>query len=99
MKHPPKEYIQDNITRIGYGLDYPLDAVFDIPSVRVVGNGMAIIEGCRGLIDYAAGRITIDLGEYSATIFGSDLVMENLAKGAMNVTGRISSVSFDRRAV
>lgn len=99
MKGAAKETFQNSVVRVGYGLDYPLDAAFDLPSVRVVGDAMAIIEGCRGLVDYAVNRITIDLGRYTASIYGSGLVMENLSRGAMNITGKISSISFDKRTV
>ncbi len=97
MKRVTKQTAQETIARIGYGIDYPLDAVLDVPSIRVVGNGLAIIEGCRGLVDYVGNRITIDLGDYVASVYGSELVMENLSKGAMNITGRISSISFDKK--
>ncbi len=97
MKQETKQLVQQTAVRIGYGLDYPVDALLDVPSVRVVGNGLVIVEGCRGLIDYVGNRITVDLGDLVAAVYGSELVMESLTRGALNITGRISSITFDKR--
>ncbi|MEG1651566.1 MAG: YabP/YqfC family sporulation protein [Oscillospiraceae bacterium] len=98
MKNSSKSAVSEKIADIAYGMDYPVDAIFDIPSVRIVGSNIAIIEGCKGLIEYSNNRISINLGAFEISLFGNELVMENLSKTVMNVTGGISSIAFDKRA-
>lgn len=95
MKQKNKQSLKRSVLKIGYGIDYPLDAAMDVPSVRIIDRSIAVIEGCKGLVDYRQDRVTMDLGEHTVTFYGSDLVLETLCKGSMNITGIISSAAFD----
>ena len=95
MNQNNQKGLRRTILNLGYGIDYPLDAAMDVPSLRIVDRSIVIVEGCKGLIDYRNDRITIDLGNYAVSVFGKELVMETLTKGSMNVIGKIMSVCFD----
>ncbi len=83
---------------LAHQMDYPVDAFLDIPSMHFTGSSSLVVEGCRSLLEYSDTRITFDLGDFTASLFGSGLVLGNLSSTAMDVTGAISSLTFDKRA-
>ncbi len=77
------------------GMDYPLDAVFDMPSIRVSGTTGAVAENCRGILFYSSERLVLDMGDYTATIDGSGLTMRELSTAQLSVDGSIQIICIE----
>ena len=98
MKKRLKHAAGEAVREMAHRMDYPIDAFLDIPSLHFTGMDSLVVEGCRSLLEYSDSRITFDLGDYTASLFGSGLMLGNLSGSAMNVTGAIRSLTFDKRA-
>ena len=83
---------------LAHRMDYPVDAFLDTPALHFTGDNELVVEGCRSLLEYGGSRITFDLGDFTVTLVGTGLALANLSGSAMNVSGRIGSVTFDRKA-
>ncbi len=79
------------------GMDYPVDAVFDVPSIRITGMFEAMAENCRGILFYSSDRLVLDMGDYTATIDGRNLVINELSSAQLSVDGEIQIICFEGR--
>ncbi len=83
------------LARVSKDIDYPLDAVFDIPAIRLTGRFSALAENCRGILFYSSDRLVLDMGEYQACINGEKLTLRGLSRAEMMIEGNIKIVCFD----
>jgi sporulation protein YqfC len=63
-------------------------------SVVLYGNKQAIIEGCKGVVDYCEEFLKLDLGKLVLKISGRDLVIESYVYEELELKGEIVSVEF-----
>ena len=63
-------------------------------SVVLYGNKQAIIEGCKGVVDYSEEFLKLDLGKLVLKISGRDLVIESYVYEELELKGEIVSVEF-----
>ena len=62
--------------------------------VVLYGNKQAIIEGCKGVVDYCEEFLKLDLGKLVLKISGRDLVIESYVYEELELKGEIVSVEF-----
>ncbi len=63
-------------------------------SVVLYGNRQAIVEGCKGVVDYSEEFLKLDLGKLVLKINGRDLVIESYVYEELELKGEIVSVEF-----
>ncbi len=63
-------------------------------NVELYGNKRAIIEGCKGVVDYNEEFLKIDLGNITLKVTGRDLVIESYIYEQIDLKGEIVSVEF-----
>ncbi len=76
-------------------MDYPEDALFDCPGIHILGREGLSVEGCRGVLLCAEDRIVLDMGEFTATIYGSSLSIDELSIARLEISAEITALAFD----
>ena len=69
-----------------------------LPFIQARGNKEFCIEGCKGIIEYDAGRIKLNTGKMSLTLEGENLVIGSFSDIQTVISGNIITVSFDTDA-
>lgn len=62
--------------------------------VRVSRGNTAVVDGCRGIVDYYGDRITLRTCDGSLTFTGQELSVENLTDRGAEVKGKIEKIEF-----
>lgn len=69
-------------------------ALYGAPALHAVCGGALEIENCRGILQYDAQRLRLDMGAWTVTIEGDGLTVEQFQKSMMTVRGNVFSVHF-----
>lgn len=64
------------------------------PKIELNSNREAVIEDCRGIIEYYENRIKINLGKGTVTFSGSGLHIGCMSENSALITGNIQTVEF-----
>lgn len=86
---------KDFFTRIGKILDIPHGGSPGGFSVFLVGDGEAVVRGCRKILCYEAELISLSVGKKILMIRGSDLFCSTYGEGAVTVVGRIAGIALE----
>ena len=60
--------------------------------IVITGNQMVSLDGCRGLLDYAADHISLTLCDGIVTIYGNDLTMKTFCADHIAICGKITGI-------
>lgn len=80
--------------RIEQTLDLPTGALVTTSRLELAGNRRVMIEGCRGVVEYAEDRICLRVAEGILRLMGRDLCMNCLNPACTVITGRVLSLEF-----
>lgn len=80
--------------RIGEELDLPKIVMPDVAHIELSGNREAIIDGCKGVLDYDDQSIRLNTGRTIVRFTGSDLTMRALTLEQAVISGTILSIDF-----
>ncbi len=69
-------------------------AMYGKPVLHAACGGALEIENCRGILQYDAQRLRLDMGAWTVTIEGDGLTVEQYQKTMMTVRGSVFSVHF-----
>lgn len=83
------EKILDALSR---NLDLPQDAVSGYAHIELSGNREAIIEGCRGVLEYSDCAIALNTGRQTVRICGCELTVVSMQNGQAVIKGVITSI-------
>jgi sporulation protein YqfC len=83
--------------KLARGIDYPVDPFLDVPSVHITGRDAIIVEGCKGFLLYTENRLTLDMGDFTVSIYGSDIELQSLSRVELALVGRLSSITYDKK--
>ncbi|MDR0738636.1 MAG: YabP/YqfC family sporulation protein [Oscillospiraceae bacterium] len=62
--------------------------------IEVNSNEEAIIEGCKGVLDYDKNLIRVDAGKMRLLFAGKELLLKCLTSDSLIIHGKILSVEF-----
>ncbi len=79
---------------LGIGVQAVQSTLYGRPMLHVECGGSLEIENCRGILQYDAQKLVLDMGEWSVQIEGDSLVVDSYQKALMTVRGRVFSVRF-----
>ena len=85
------EKILESITR---SLDLPQDAVSGYAHIELSGNREAIIEGCRGVLEYGDNLIALNTGRLTVRVCGCNLTIVSMQNGQAVIKGTITGVDY-----
>ena len=77
--------------------DIPPEIIPNTPKTELSGNKEASVEGCCGILEYSAEKITLDAGKLAVSFFGSGLKLEFLNGSDAVVSGKIKSLEFTEK--
>ena len=75
--------------------DIPLEGIAEIPTVQIVGNTIASIDGCLGIKKYETDEIIIHTKNYLLKISGNSLSMLTFSEGRVSIRGIIFTYSIE----
>lgn len=88
--------IKKNIGQIlSEKFDIPLEGIATVPTVQIVGNTLASIDGCIGIKKYETDEIIIHTKSYLLKITGSSLSMLTFSEGRVSIRGTIYTYSIE----
>ena len=97
-QRPPQDAPKSNIFAIGaMGRGLEQSAVAFLPGVRVelLSNRQAIIDGCRGIIEYSDTLIRLSSEKLILKFTGTDLEIKLLSQQNMIIEGTILSLEYE----
>lgn len=87
-KHPVKERVS-----LRSMLAQPPTDFYRIPEFSVRG-GYLTTDGCRRVLDFAPEKISLDMGNFLVTFYGTELRIESLSGRRLILAGKIRDISF-----
>ena len=82
------------IESISKNLDLPQDALSGYAHIELCGNREALIEGCKGILEYSDCGVAINTGKLTVKFCGSDLTITALQDGSTEIKGTITCIDF-----
>ena len=74
-------------------LNIPISAA-TMAHIEICGNREAIVEGCRGVLEYNDTLIKLDTGKLIISFIGSELCIGTFQLGQTVIRGNILSIDF-----
>lgn len=71
----------------------PSAAFYRLPEFSLRG-GYLTTEGCRKVLDFQPDKISLDMGNFLVTFYGTELRIESLTGKRLIMAGRIRDISF-----
>ena len=65
-----------------------------LPHIEADGNRELLIEGCKGIIAYEEGRISLNTGKLVVTVIGGGIEIKAFSDIQTVISGDIISISF-----
>lgn len=75
-------------------LDLSADLIAGMVHLELSGNREAVVEGCRGVLEYDENVIRIDGGKISVRFMGTGLELRNFTDHSATISGVITSIEF-----
>lgn len=76
-------------------IDLPDIARQNMAHLELAGNREAVVDGCKGILRYEEGIISLNTGRGSITFRGDQLCMNNMKYEQAVITGTILSIEFE----
>ena len=80
--------------RIFESLDMTDDVCRKCGYIEMISNYCALIDGCRGIMEYDDSVIKLNLGKLNVTFRGASLTIKSLSMEQAMVEGFIAAVEF-----
>lgn len=68
----------------------------DIPYIEMHGNGEAVIDGCKGVLEYTEEAISLNAGACVLRFCGNHMTIKAYSESQTEIYGDIQSVEFTR---
>ena len=75
-------------------LEMPETALSDVPTIEISGNTEAVIDGCKGIVEYSEEKIRINTGRLILCITGRNLQLKCMTAQSAVVIGYLLSIGF-----
>lgn len=76
-------------------LDLPEIVHADVPHIEMQGNREAVVDGCRGVLEYEEDKIKLNAGMCVLLFRGSDLTIKTYSDSLTEITGEIIAIEFE----
>ena len=80
--------------RIARSLDIPLDALYEVPRIELLGKSEINIENFRGILDYDENSFKINTHSGIVKIDGSGLTISSITDDNVCLRGTIFRLEF-----
>ncbi len=72
----------------------PVSATGGKVKLEIHSNRQAIVEGCKGVIEYNSDLVTLKCGKQTVSFLGANFEITSFFDETIVICGRISSVEF-----
>jgi len=90
-KNSPIQILKTNLT---VALELPKEIMLDLPLITITGRNNLSIENYKNIIEYSQKKIRISTTAGVISIEGTKLLLKELTKNSVIVTGKISNFKF-----
>lgn len=80
--------------RVERALELPVGALTGAAHIELVGNRRAVVEGCRGILEYTDDTVRLQTGSGAVRFTGRALSMSSLTEDSAVVEGFILSLEY-----
>lgn len=80
--------------KLAQGLELPEPVLKSCPLIELSGNCCAFIEGCKGIIEYGAENIELNLGSMSVSFSGAELEISSYDGENVLISGSFAAIYF-----
>ncbi|HHW46535.1 MAG TPA: sporulation protein [Clostridiales bacterium] len=87
--------VRPRIDLLGRALELPPGTLEKGPHIELSTNREAVVDGCRGVIDYNEDRIKLNLGRGTVTFKGRNLQISSFNQSLAVIRGFILSLEFN----
>lgn len=64
------------------------------PNIEITDNTQAIVEGCRGVVEYSSSVIRVNLGDYTVAFVGRGMNLKCISPTSLVVEGFFLNIEF-----
>lgn len=86
--------LKNNAKKFAEEIQLPEDAFYDSFTIEMRSNTEITIDGCKGMVEYGASHIAINLGSLVARFHGDGLEISNFSEQQAIIKGTVISVEF-----
>ena len=83
------------VQKLTGGLDIPAEALTNVPRITISGGDRVLVEGHRGLLEYADDRIAAAGPGFRILIKGEKLGLVTMNRRELVVSGRLWAVELE----
>lgn len=65
-----------------------------VPCMELSGNREAVLEGCRGVLEYSPQAVRVNTGGMIVSFFGRELDLRCISPSALIIGGTITGIEF-----
>lgn len=87
---PPKE----KHTLLGTLLQLPSASLPQMAQIQLLSNREALVDGCKGVIEYNEDSIRLSLGNMTVRFCGRGLQLRSMSEGNLLIDGFIQSLEY-----
>lgn len=87
--------VRPKMDLFGRALELPPGTLEKGPHIQLSTNREAIVDGCRGVIDYCEDKIKLNLGKGTVTFKGRNLQITSYIQSQAVINGFIISLDFN----
>lgn len=80
--------------RMETALELPTGTLSNVARIELTGNRQAVVEGCRGILEYDDGLIRLNTSSGVVRFVGRNLSMSCLTEDNAVITGTLLSVEY-----
>lgn len=80
--------------KLGEELGLPKTVTQGLNYMEMLGNREAVVDGCKGILDYSEEKIKINLGNRAMCFSGSELCIKSLGREQAVISGNIYTIDF-----
>ena len=88
------QYKKTNAEKIEAVLELPSGLFAGLAHLELSGNREAIIEGCKGVLEYDENLVRINTGKMIIRFLGRNLTIRNLTEDSAVIEGYITSIEY-----
>ena len=89
-----KDALRQAGAKLDRALEWPAGTLGGGARIELLSDREATVDGCRGILSYAADAVRLNVGSGSVTFYGRDLFLKALTDREAILAGRITRVEF-----
>lgn len=94
MSRREEQLIRNKTRALSDNLQVPQTVARGTAFIELSGNYEAIIEGCKGVLEYSDDAIRLNLGKNEVRFFGTELVIKSFFNEQVIIQGNILTIDF-----